>query len=394
MALPPFRHFGTDAIHAGQPYDPSTGAVITPISLSTTFAQRSPGSPCGAFAYGRSNNPTRAAYEQCIAKLEGARHGVALASGMAATAMAIHLLAPGDQVLACDDMYGGTSRYFRTVAAPNNSIEFLLDPLTDSAQVGSLVAQHPRLRMVWLETPTNPLLKVIDIAAVVAAVRAAREGVLVVVDNTFLSPYFQRPLSLGADLVVHSVTKYINGHSDVLGGMLVTDSDELHARLRRLQNSVGAVQAPFDSFLAMRGVKTLHLRMRQHAANAMAVATFLEAHPKVERVLYPGLASHPDHELAKRQMAGFGGMISFYCRGGLAGATAFLEHTRIFQLAESLGGVESLAGLPVVMTHASVPEEQRIKVGVTGGLVRLSVGIEDEEDLIDDLANALDHVEV
>lgn len=345
-----------------------------------------------AFAYGRSNNPTRAAYEQCIARLEGGRHGVALASGMAAVAAAVHLLEPGDEVLACADMYGGTARYFRTVAAPHNGVRFLLDPLTDVGQVRRTLEAHPRVRMLWLETPTNPLLKVLDIAALAAAVHEVRAAVLVVVDNTFLSPYFQRPLALGADIVLHSVTKFINGHSDVIGGMLVTDSDEVNGRLRHLQNSMGAVQGPFDCYLAMRGVKTLHLRMRQHAANALAVARYLEGHAKVERVLYPGLASHPDHALARRQMAGFGGMVSFYCRGGLAGATAFLEHTRLFQLAESLGGVESLAGLPVVMTHASVPVEQRERNGVTDGLVRLSVGVEDEEDLIEDLRSALEHV--
>jgi cystathionine gamma-lyase len=379
--------FGTKAIHAGQPADPTTGAVMPPISLSTTFAQASPGVTKG-FEYSRSGNPTRNQYEDCIAALEGGKYGLAFASGSSSTATILAMFGPGDHVITVDDVYGGTNRYFNKVSAVASGLTF---SFVDFTKDGSLEAAFTeKTKLVWLETPTNPTLKVIDIAKV--AKIAHERNTILVVDNTFLSPYFQKPLSLGADIVVHSVTKYINGHSDVVGGMVVTSNEELHKKLRFLQNAIGAVPSPFDCFLVMRGVKTLHVRMQQHEKNAVVIAQLLEKHPKVERVAYPGLASHPQHEIAKKQQSGFGGMITFWLKGGLAESRRFLEALKIFACAESLGGVESLAEHPAIMTHASVPAEQRLKLGIHDNMCRLSVGIEDCDDLVGDLTNALNAV--
>ena len=396
---PPAVGAGTSLVHVGSEPDPTTGAVTVPISLATTFAQASPGKPTGAahlnnggragFEYGRTNNPTRAAYERALAAAEGGAHGLAFASGMAATVTATHLLKSGDHVVCVDDVYGGTQRYFRRIAAPVYGLTF---DFVDVAQPGArerAVAANARTRMVWLESPTNPTLKVCDIAEAARVCRAA--GALLVVDNTFLSPFLQRPLALGADIVMHSCTKYVGGHSDVVGGALVTSSDELCERLRFLQNSLGGVPGPQDCYLALRGLKTLHLRMERHCANALAVARLLEAHAAVERVLYPALPSHPQHALAMRQAPrGAGGMITFYVRGGLPAARAFLEALRLFTCAESLGAVESLAESPAVMTHASVPAEVRAQLGISDALIRLSVGVEDLADLEADLVQALE----
>ena len=389
---------GTNLVHVGSEPDSVTGAVCVPISLATTFAQASPGAPAGAqhinnggrpgFEYGRTNNPTRAAFERALASAEGGKHGLAFASGMAATVTVTHLLKSGDHVVCIDDVYGGTQRYFRRIAAPCYGVTFDFVDFTTPGALERAIAANPRTRMVWLESPTNPTLKVSDVAAAAAAAHAA--GAILVVDNTFLSPFLQRPLALGADVVMHSCTKYIGGHSDVVGGALVTGSDELNERLRFLQNSLGGVPGPQDCYLALRGLKTLHLRMQRHCENALAVARFLEAHAAVERVLYPGLPSHPQFEVAQRQTSGGGGMITFYVRGGMAAARAFLESVRLFTCAESLGAVESLAESPAVMTHASVPAEVRAQLGISDSLVRLSVGVEDLEDLVADLAQALD----
>lgn len=386
--------FATRVIHVGSEPDPTTGAVVVPISLATTFAQPTPGAAPGkgselsyhrGFEYSRTGNPTRAAFERALAAAERGKHGVAFASGMAATVTLLHLLKAGDHVVCIDDVYGGTQRYFRRIATPMCAMEF---DFVDMGVAGALEgALKPTTRMIWLETPTNPTLKITDIAAVAALAHA--RGILLVVDNTFMSPFFQNPLTLGADIVMHSVTKYINGHSDVVGGVVATNSDELADRLRFLQNGMGCVPAPFDCYLALRGLKTLHVRMERHAANAMAVATMLEGHAAVERVVYPGLASHPQHAIAKAQMSGFGGMITFYIRGGITGSRTFLENLKVFTCAESLGAVESLAESPVIMTHASVPPEVRAKLGISDSLVRLSVGIEAIEDIMADLHGAL-----
>lgn len=373
----------TLAIHAGQRPDPTTGAIMTPIFQTSTYVQSSPGVHTG-YEYSRTDNPTRHALEDCLAALEGAPHGVCFGSGCAASATIMHLLQSGDHVVACDDLYGGTRRLFSRVIA-NNGIAFTYADLVDPAQL----EQHllPNTRMLWLETPTNPMLKLLDIRALAAIARA--RGILVVVDNTFMSPIFQRPLDLGADLVVHSTTKFINGHSDVVGGVVVTRDDSLNERLRFLQNSIGAVPGPMDCFLTLRGVKTLGIRMRQHEANARRVVDFLVEHPGVESVLWPGHPSHPQHDLAKAQMSGFGGMITFVLSGGLEAARRVLERTRIFALAESLGGVESLIEHPAIMTHASVPADVRQTLGISDGLIRLSVGIEDIADLLEDLEQAM-----
>jgi len=386
--LPPFKHIGTDAIHAGQPHDSYSGAVIGAISLSTTFSQQSPGVPTNGFEYSRSGNPTRNSYEACVAACEGGKYGLAFSSGSAATATILAMFATGDHVITIDDVYGGTNRYFKRISSVNSGVTFSFVDFTKEGELEK--AFTPKTKMVWLETPTNPTLKVVDIAK--TAKIAHEHNCILVVDNTFMSPYFQRPLSLGADIVVHSVSKYINGHTDVIGGIVVTSDDELHKKLRFLQNGMGAIPSPFDCFLAMRGLKTLHIRMREHEKNAFAVARFLEKHPKIEKVVYPGLPSHPGHEIAKKQQTGFGGMITIYLKGGLAQSRVFLENLKVFAIAESLGGVDSLAEHPAIMTHASVAPEERAKLGISDTLCRLSVGIEDTEDIIADLANALDKV--
>ncbi|MEP6908537.1 MAG: cystathionine gamma-synthase, partial [Pseudoxanthomonas sp.] len=376
---------GTLAIHGGQSPDPSTGAVMPPIYATSTYAQSSPGVHQG-FEYSRTHNPTRFAYERCVASLEGGSRGFAFASGMAATSTVLELLDSGDHVIAMDDIYGGTYRLFERVRRRTANLDFSFVDLTDLAAFEAAI--RPGTKMVWIETPTNPMLKIVDIAAVSAIAR--KHGLRIVVDNTFASPILQRPLQLGADLVMHSATKYLNGHSDMVGGMVVVgDNAELAEQLAFLQNSIGAVQGPFDSFLALRGLKTLHLRMKAHCENAMALAEWLETHPAIEKVIYPGLASHPQHELAKRQMDGFGGIISIVLNGGFESAKRFCENTQLFTLAESLGGVESLVNHPAVMTHASIPVERRAALGITDGLVRLSVGVEDVDDLMSDLQGAL-----
>jgi cystathionine gamma-lyase len=370
----------TLAIHAGQAPDPTTGAIMTPVYLTSTYVQDGPGGHKG-FEYSRTRNPTRDALEGCLAALEGGRHGLAFASGLAASDAVLHLLSAGDHVVASDDVYGGTFRIFDKVFR-RHGITFDAVDMTDPARVER--ALRPETRLVWIESPTNPMLKLVDLAAVAAIAR--RHGARTVVDNTFATPFFQRPLEHGIDVVVHSTTKYLNGHSDVVGGAVVTSDDDLHARLAFLQNAVGGVPSPMDAFLVLRGLKTLPVRMERHAANAHAIATFLEGHPQVERVIYPGLASHPQHGLARRQMSGFGGMLTFVLRGGLPAATAFLRAVRIFACAESLGGVESLIEHPAIMTHASVPAATRAALGISDGLIRVSAGIEAAEDLKDDLA--------
>jgi cystathionine gamma-lyase len=375
--------FGTRAIHAGQAPDPTTGAVMTPIYLTSTYAQSGPGEHKG-FEYSRTHNLTRFALEANVASLEGAAHGLAFASGLAATDAVLHLLDHGAHVVAGDDLYGGTYRLFDKVFR-RHGFEFgYFDPVGGAAAVEA--AMRPETKMVWLETPTNPMLKLCDIAAVAAVCR--KRKVLLAVDNTFMTPFHQQPLALGADLVVHSMTKYLNGHSDVVGGIVLVNDDELHARLAFLQNAIGAVPSPIDSFLVMRGVKTLHVRMARHEENARALAEWLSGHAQVERVIYPGLKSHPQHALAVKQQSGFGGMISFDLAGGLDAAARFLRACRIFACAESLGGVESLIEHPAIMTHASVPPDNRRKLGIADGFIRLSVGIEDVADLRADLEGA------
>jgi cystathionine gamma-lyase len=376
---------GTRAIHAGQAPDPSTGAVMPPIYATSTYAQSSPGVHQG-FEYSRTHNPTRFAYERCVAGLEGGSRGFAFASGMAATATLLELLDSGDHVVAMDDLYGGSFRLFERVRRRSAGLDFSFVDMTDRATFEA--ALTPKTKLVWIETPTNPLLKIVDIAAI--ATIARRHGALVVVDNTFASPILQRPLEHGADIVMHSATKYLNGHSDMVGGMVVVgDNADLAERVAFLQNSAGAVQGPFDSFLALRGLKTLHLRMRAHCENAQAIAEFLQAHDAVQDVIYPGLPSHPQHDLAKRQMDGFGGMLSFRIKGGFEAAKRFCERAQLFTLAESLGGVESLVNHPAVMTHASVPQETRARLGIGDELVRLSVGVESIDDLLADAERAL-----
>ena len=376
---------GTLAIHAGQSHDPATGAVMTPIYATSTYAQSSPGVHQG-FEYSRTHNPTRFAYERCVAALEGGSRGFAFASGMAATSTVLELLDSGDHVIAMDDIYGGSYRLFERVRRRSAGLDFTFVDLTDLAAFEAAI--RPGTRMVWIETPTNPMLKIVDIQAVAAIAR--KHGLTVVVDNTFASSILQQPLALGADLVLHSSTKYLNGHSDMVGGIAVVgENAELAEQMAFLQNSIGAVQGPFDSFLALRGLKTLHLRMKAHCDNALMLAQWLETHPAIDRVLYPGLASHPQHDLAKRQMQGSGGIISVVLKGGFEAARRLCENTTIFTLAESLGGVESLINHPAVMTHASIPAERRAALGISDGLVRLSVGVEDVVDLRDDLQAAL-----
>ena len=376
--------FETRSIHAGQEPDPTTGAIMTPVYLTSTYVQSSPGVHKG-YEYSRTSNPTRKAYEDCLANLESGRFGLAFASGCAASTTALHLLKAGDHVIASDDMYGGTFRLMDKVVR-HNGIEFSFVDLTKVENFKAAI--KPNTKMVWIETPTNPTMKLVDIRRTAEAARA--KGILSIVDNTFMSPYFQRPLELGADIVLHSTTKYVGGHSDMVGGALITNDEELAKRLAFLSNSMGGIAAPFDSFMAMRSLKTLALRMRQHEAGAKEIAAFLEKHPKVARVAYPGLASHPQHGLAKEQMSGFGGMITFYLKGGINESRRVLESVKIFGLAESLGGVESLIEHPAIMTHASVPADVRKTLGIDDAMIRLSVGVENIEDLLRDLSSALE----
>ncbi|HZQ52524.1 MAG TPA: cystathionine gamma-synthase [Bryobacteraceae bacterium] len=382
------HRFGTRAIHAGQTPDPSTGAIMTPIYATSTYVQKSPGVHKG-FEYSRSQNPTRFAYERCVADLEGGARGFAFASGLAAMSTTLELLDSGDHIIASDDLYGGTFRLFERVRKRSAGLEFsFIDMSNPNAILGAI---RRNTRMIWVETPSNPLLKIIDLRAVGAIAR--QHKLLAVADNTFATPYLQRPLEFGFDIVVHSATKYLNGHSDIVGGLVVVSDAELGDRLAFLQNAVGAIAGPFDSFLALRGLKTLHLRMSAHCSNAKALAEWLEKHPAVDRVIYPGLASHPQHALARRQMSAFGGMITAILKRDLNYARRVLEHCRIFALAESLGGVESLIEHPAIMTHASIPAEQRRALGISDTLVRISVGIEDIEDLKSDLDHALTEAE-
>jgi cystathionine gamma-lyase len=376
---------GTRAIHAGQSPDPSTGAIMTPIYATSTYVQASPGVHKG-YEYSRTQNPTRIAYEKCVAALEGGAAGYAFGSGLAAAATVLDLLDSGSHVIAMDDLYGGSYRLFERVRRRSAGLDFTFLDLNDLDAVKA--ALKPNTRMIWAETPTNPMLKVVDLKKLGAFAR--KHGLLLVVDNTFCSPMLQRPLEHGAHLVLHSATKYLNGHSDMVGGVVVAGDDkELVEKMYFLQNSVGAVGGPFDSFLAMRGLKTLHLRMRAHCDNAMALAGWLEKHPAVERVIYPGLKSHPQYALAKRQMDGPGGIISVVVKGGLRKARKTLERCELFALAESLGGVESLIEHPAIMTHASVPPQNRKRLGISDGLIRLSVGVEDLADLRSELDAAL-----
>lgn len=374
--------FSTRAIHVGQEPDPTTGAVMTPVYLTTTFAQASPGVHKG-YEYSRTSNPTRKAYEDCLASLENVKHGFALASGCSASTIVLHLLKAGEHVLAGDDMYGGTFRLFDKVMT-QHGLNFSYVDFTNLEKLEKAI--QPNTKMIWLETPTNPTLKIFDIKKI--ADLAKSKGLLLAVDNTFMSPYFQNPADFGADLVVHSTTKYIGGHSDVLGGAILTNRDDLAEKLAFLVNSIGAVASPFDSYMSLRSLKTLAVRMKQHEVNAHAIAKYLSDHPKVEKVVYPGLKNHPQFHLAQEQMKGFGGMITFYIKGGLDSARSFLENVKIFTLAESLGGVESLIEHPGIMTHASVPVERRRELGIDDSLIRLSVGIEDTQDLITDLDQA------
>jgi len=378
--------FETRVIHAGQFPDPSTGAIMPPIFQTSTYVQSSPGVHKG-YEYSRSQNPTREALERCVADLEGGRRGYAFASGLAAMSTVLELLDAGAHVIASDDLYGGSFRLFERVRKRSMGLQVSFIDMSDAQAVRA--ALRPDTKMVWVETPSNPLLKLIDLQAVAAIAREA--GLIAVADNTFASPWGQNPLALGFDIVVHSTTKYLNGHSDVVGGVAVVGhegrQDEWAERLAFLHNAVGAIAGPFDSFLALRGVKTLALRMERHNQSALALAQWLEAHPKVARVFYPGLESHPQHALARRQMRGGGGMISLDLKSDLAGARRFLEHVHLFALAESLGGVESLIEHPAIMTHASIPAEQRARLGIGDTLIRLSVGIESLDDLKADLEN-------
>jgi cystathionine beta-lyase/cystathionine gamma-synthase len=380
--------FATRAIHAGQPPDPTTGAIMTPIYQTSTYVQQSPGVHKG-FDYARSINPTRLAYERCVADLESGGRGFAFASGLAAMATILELLDSGAHVIVSDDLYGGTFRLFERVRKRSANLDFTFVDFSDVSRLKAAVKENTR--MIWVETPSNPLLKLIDLEEV--ARFATENRLLSVCDNTFASPWIQRPLEIGFDLVVHSATKYLNGHSDMVGGVAIVGDraglTSIADRLAFLQNAVGAVAGPFDSFLAMRGLKTLALRMDRHCANALSLASWLEQHPKIRLVRYPGLPSHPQHALAQRQMQGFGGMITIYLDSDLAGARRFLENTKLFSLAESLGGVESLIEHPALMTHGSIPAEQRAALGIDNTLVRLSVGLEDLDDLREDLAVAL-----
>ncbi|MFL5404955.1 MAG: cystathionine gamma-synthase [Myxococcales bacterium] len=381
------HRFETLAIHAGQHPDPTTGAVMTPVYLTSTYAQQGPGEHKG-FEYSRTRNPTRDALQGCLAALEGGKHGLAFASGLAATDAVLHLCNAGDHVILGDDLYGGTFRIADKVFK-RLGVELTFVDMTFPQRIEAAI--RPSTKLLWTETPTNPMLKIIDLAQVSEICR--KRGIVSVCDNTFATPFFQRPLDLGFDVVAHSMTKYLNGHSDVVAGALVTSRDDLHERLAFLQNAVGAVPGPLDSFLVLRGLKTLHVRMERHEANARAIVEALRRHPKVERVTWPGLPEHPQHALAKKQMRGFGGMLTFVIKGGLPAARTFLRSVQIFACAESLGGVESLIEHPAIMTHASVPPETRKLLGIEDGFIRLSVGIENAQDLIDDLTQAMGRVE-
>jgi cystathionine gamma-lyase len=377
--------FATRAIHAGQAPDPTTGAVMTPIYATSTYKQHSPGVHTG-FEYARTHNPTRFALERCIADLEGGHAGFAFASGLAASGTVLELLDAGSHMVAIDDLYGGSWRLFERVRRRSMGLDVTFVNPDDAESIARAI--RPDTKMIWVETPSNPLLKVTDLAAVAALGKA--RGILTVCDNTFASPWVQQPLTLGFDLVVHSVTKYINGHSDMIGGLvLIRDNPDLNEKLSFMQNAIGSIQDPFSSFLALRGVKTLPLRMERHCANALALAGWLARHPKVETVFYPGLPTHRQHALALRQMRGFGGMVSVRLKGGMDETRRFLEHCELFTLAESLGGVESLISHPATMSHGSLPPERRQALGIGDNLVRLSVGIEDEDDLRHDLEHAL-----
>ena len=377
------QRFETRAIHAGCEPDSGTGAIMTPIFQTSTYVQESPGKHKG-YDYSRTHNPTRTALEKNIASLEEGKYGLAFSSGMSAITAITHMLSAGDHIICSDDVYGGTFRLFDKVLKKFN-LEFDFIDLTSLQSLERYIKNTTKL--VWLESPSNPLLKLIDIEA--TARTAKSHGIITVVDNTFATPFFQKPLKLGADIVMHSTTKYLNGHSDVIGGALVMNEQELYEKLQFLQNAAGGVPGPFDCFLVLRGIKTLAIRMERHAENALKIAQFLENHPKVRKVIYPGLSSHPQHELAKKQMTGFGGIITFFIKGGLEAARRFLERVKIFSLAESLGGVESLIEHPAIMTHASLPKEVREKIGISDELIRVSVGIEHVDDLISDLKQAL-----
>ena len=376
--------FATRAIHAGQTPDPTTGALITPIFATSTYVQSSPGVHKG-FEYSRSQNPTRFAYEDCVASLEGGLAGFAFASGLSASATVLDLLDAHSHVIALDDLYGGSRRLFEQVRKRSAGLEFSYTHMQTRESIESLIRDNTR--MIWLETPSNPLLNLVDLEMV--AEIAHERGIITVADNTFATPWAQRPIEFGFDLVLHSATKYLNGHSDIIGGVVVCGNEELTEPLRFLQNAVGSIASPFDSFLALRGLKTLAIRMERHSANASAIAQWLDRHPKIERVIYPGLPSHPQYSLAQRQMSGYGGMIAAALKGGEEEARRFLQRCELFTLAESLGGVESLIEHPAIMTHSSVPEEVRYALGISDGLVRISVGIEDIDDLILDLESAL-----
>lgn len=378
------HRFATRTIHAGQSPDPSTGAIMPPIYATSTYVQQSPGQHQG-YEYSRTHNPTRQALERCIADLESGSHGFAFASGMAATATLLELLDSGSHIVAMDDLYGGTRRLFDNVRRRSAGLDFSFVDLADPDVAAA--ALQDNTRMIWVESPSNPLLKLVDLEPIAELARS--RDILLVADNTFATPCLQRPLEAGCDIVMHSATKFINGHSDMIGGIAVTDDDEIAERLQYLSNSIGGIAGPFDSFLALRGLKTLDVRMERHCANAQAIAEWLEKDARVERVLYPGLLSHPQHELALRQMSGFGGIVTFFISGGFDEARRFLERCEVFSLAESLGGVESLVDHPAIMTHASVPPEERRKLGIDDRLIRLSVGIEATEDLIADLDRAL-----
>jgi cystathionine gamma-lyase len=374
--------FDTLAIHAGQTPDPTTGAIMTPVYLTSTYVQDGPGGHKG-YEYSRTKNPTRGALEACLAALEGAKFGAAFASGCAAADMLVHMLNAGDHVVCSDDVYGGTFRLFDKVFS-RAGLTFSFVDMSRPEVLEQAVT--PKTRMLWVETPTNPMLKLVDLSH--AAAVAKKHSLISVCDNTFMTPYFQRPLEHGFDIVTHSTTKYLNGHSDTVGGFACTSNKDLAERMYFLQNAVGGIPSPFDSFLVLRGVKTLHVRMQRHAENAAKVAEFLTSAPKATKVNWPGLPSHPQHALAKKQMKGFGGMMTFEIKGGLEAARKFLQTVKVFACAESLGGVESLIEHPAIMTHASVPKENREKLGISDGLIRLSCGIEDAGDLIDDLNQA------
>ncbi|CAK6958132.1 cystathionine gamma-lyase-like [Scomber scombrus] len=381
-----FKSFATEAIHVGQePEQWKSMAVVPPISLSTTFKQLEPGNHAG-FEYSRSGNPSRNCLEKAVAAMDGAKYCLALASGLAATVTITHMLKTGDGIVCMDDVYGGTNRYFQRIAK-EMGLEVSFADCTKPELLKATL--KPNTKLVWIETPTNPTMKVVDIKACSDLVHEHNKDIVVVVDNTFMSAYFQRPLALGADICMCSATKYMNGHSDVVMGLVSVNRDDLHERLKFLQNALGGVPSPFDCYLCNRGLKTLHLRMERHFKNAMASAKFLEADPRVERVIFPGLPSHPQYEVVKRQCTGCPGMITFYIKGKLEHATTFLSSLKMFAIAESLGGYESLAEHPAIMTHASVPENERSVLGISDTLIRLSVGLEDEADIIEDLEQAL-----